>query len=222
MNGLEQYKLRYNLPFISAVRAFYKAHEKLGLSYHNWNHCLTTSLRAEYLYDNTCFPVSHYDLNEVFIAGLFHDIGYNKYNKHDSSNVIDACALFDQFCNQVLSDSLIGDALLPTSFERIRELILTTQFPHKHTDDLSCQALQDADLTQNWTRPVEKIVAQLNDENYPNPSFDFPTDDLLNSQPAKDINTAIKLKDKTNQDLLDFIWFYNRHIKLYKHHGLAD
>lgn len=66
MNGLEQYKLRYNLPFISAVRAFYKAHEKTGLSYHNWNHCLTTALRAEYLYDHTCFPVSHYELNNVF------------------------------------------------------------------------------------------------------------------------------------------------------------
>lgn len=222
MNGLEQYKLRYNLPFISAVRAFYKAHENTGLSYHNWNHCLTTALRAEYLYDHTCFPVSHYELNNVFIAGLFHDIGYNKYNKHDSSNVIDACALFDQFCNIVLTDALIGDALLPEDFERIRELILTTQFPHKHTGDLGCQALQDADLTQNWTRPVEKIVAQLNEENYPNPSFDFPANDLLNSQLAKDINTAIKLKDKNSQDLLDFIWFYNHHINLYKRHGLAD
>ena len=87
MNGLEQYKLRYNLPFISAVRAFYKAHENTGLSYHNWNHCLTTALRAEYLYDHTCFPVSHYELNNVFIAGLFHDIGYNKYNKHEDQNI---------------------------------------------------------------------------------------------------------------------------------------
>lgn len=150
------------------------------------------------------------------------DIGYNKYNKYDSSNVIDACALFDQFCNQVLSDALTGDALLPTSFERIRELILATQFPHKHTDDLAGQALQDADLTQNWSRPVEKIVSELNDENYPNPSFDFPYETLLNSQLAKSINKAIKDKDKDNKDLLDFIWFYNHHIKLYERHGLAD
>ena len=211
-------ELLENLPFISAVRAFYKANENAGLSYHNWNHCLTTALRAVYLYDTD----SIFEVNNVFIAGLFHDMGYNKYNERDSLNVIDACALFDQFYNQVLNDTLLDYHLSEQDIDCIHELILATQFPHKHTDDLACQALQDADLTQNWTRPVQEIVYQLNEEDYPNPSLDFPANDLLNSQLAKSINTAVQKVKTNNLDFERFNQFYTYFMNQYKSYGLAD
>ena len=218
LNDLDNDRLLENLPFISAVRAFYKAKENVGLSYHNWNHSLTTALRAVYLYDNN----SIYELNNVFIAGLFHDIGYNKYNKHDSLNVINACALFDQFYNQILNDTLIDYHLNEQDIDRIHELILATQFPHKHTEDLACQALQDADLTQNWTRPVQEIVTQLADEDYPNPSLDFPTNEMLNTQLAKSINDAVQKGDTNNSDFERFYQFYTYFMNQYDSYGLTD
>lgn len=214
----DDYTLLNNLPFISAVRAFYKAKENVGLSYHNWNHCLTTALRVVYLYDTD----SVFELNNVFIAGLFHDIGYNKYNKRDSLNVIDACALFDQFYNQVLTVSLLGYRLSEHDIDRIHELILATQFPHKHTDDLACQALQDADLTQNWTRPVTTIVKQLADENYLNPSLDFPADELLNLKRAKSVNNVVKQSVAWDSDWNTFNHFYTYFMNKYNSYGLAD
>lgn len=156
------------------------------------------------------------------------DIGYNKYNKHDSANVIDACALFDQFCNRVLvnkfnSRRLTGYELLsPANSERIRELILATQFPHKYTDDLACQALQDTDLTQNWNRQVEKIVMQLNEEDYPNPSLDFPSNELLNLPIAKTINTAIKADNIDTCEFSSIASYCSHYLNIYFSYGLAD
>lgn len=162
-----------NLSLIQDIRKFFYQHKNNKVIYHNWNHCLTTGVRAVYLYKKGNNFFDEVDCNSLFIASLFHDIGYSLENS-DSENIKTAINLFNSYYEQSKFKNI------DLNISLIRNLIKATEYPHNKTNDTLSQVIQDADLTQRWDRDIDLILKQLEAENNFVLDKDFPPDELLN------------------------------------------
>lgn len=161
---------------IEQIEKYFKQYQSENAFYHNWNHVRSVVERSKEIAESF-ESVTEEDLKLLEIASYFHDIGYNASNSDDQMNIDRAIELFERYDEIDLSEK---------ESSVVKSLIQATKFPHDFYEDLICQIIQDADLTQSWSDDQQVINANLANEGKNFSSEEFPSIEMLNTEYAKE------------------------------------
>jgi predicted metal-dependent HD superfamily phosphohydrolase len=160
-----------------AIAALLAANPSASLPYHGQEHLYSVALRARAggLHYQDRLPA--YSIDELFIAGLFHDYAYS-LEATEAENIATAIAA----AHMLFSG--------PRGY-RIGQLIAATYFPHQATDTLLQGIIQDADLLQLLEPDYEEVfLPGLAAEKNFTPKADFPGLALLGTTWGRNLYNA--------------------------------